>query len=424
MTTPYLFRLPEDVRGDDYVLATYHLRLPAGSDVMAKATTFAVGQTTGTWVEVPGVTSEMRARHEGRVVRVLEAPPVEVGGDDDEVHDFLVQIAVPTVNVGPQLPMLLTTLLGNDASTSVQAKLVDLEIPDAYARDLGGPRFGVAGVRALVGVTDRPLVLNMIKPCTGLSPQEGARIFKETALGGVDLVKDDELLGDTSFSPVVERVREFGRAAREVLEETGKDVVYVPNVTDRPDRMLDTARRAVDAGARALMITYATVGYGGLQALRDAVDVPLLGHFAGTGPYFEGPASGMSAPIAAGMLPRLAGADLVLTTTPYGGYPVRRLPYLRTLQQLALPRPHVAAALPVIGGGVHPGVVARYVRDAGTDVVLGAGGAVQGHPSGPAAGVRAMRQAIDAAVAGRDVRDAAREHPELAAALERFGVLD
>jgi len=73
---------------------------------------------------------------------------------------------------------------------------------------------------------------------------------------------------------------------------------------------------------------------------------------------------------------------------------------------------------------VHPGVVARYVRDAGTDVVLGAGGAVQGHPQGPAAGVRAMRQAIDAAVAGRDVRDAAREHPELAAALERFGVLD
>jgi 2,3-diketo-5-methylthiopentyl-1-phosphate enolase len=32
-----------------------------------------------------------------------------------------------------------------------------------------------------------------------------------------------------------------------------------------------------------------------------------------------------------------------------------------------------------------------------------------------------MRQAVDAAVAGRPVEDAAREHPELARALERFG---
>jgi ribulose 1,5-bisphosphate carboxylase large subunit-like protein len=47
---------------------------------------------------------------------------------------------------------------------------------------------------------------------------------------------------------------------------------------------------------------------------------------------------------------------------------------------------------------------------------------VQGHPDGAAAGVRALRQAADAAVAGVDVRQAAEEHPELAAALRRWGV--
>jgi 2,3-diketo-5-methylthiopentyl-1-phosphate enolase len=77
--------------------------------------------------------------------------------------------------------------------------------------------------------------------------------------------------------------------------------------------------------------------------------------------------------------------------------------------------------MPVIGGGVHPGTVQTYLDDLGPDIVLGAGGAIQGHPGGPAAGGDAMRQAIDAALAGRPVQDAALEHPELAAALERFG---
>ena len=43
----------------------------------------------------------------------------------------------------------------------------------------------------------------------------------------------------------------------------------------------------MDAGARAVMLTYATVGYAGVQAVRDAVSVPILGHFAGTGMYYE-----------------------------------------------------------------------------------------------------------------------------------------
>ncbi|MGM0819201.1 MAG: RuBisCO large subunit C-terminal-like domain-containing protein, partial [Actinomycetota bacterium] len=84
----------------------------------------------------------------------------------------------------------------------------------------------------------------------------------------------------------------------------------------------------------------------------------------------------------------------------------------------------IAPTMPVIGGGVHPGVVPLYLRELGPDIVLGAGGAVQGHPGGAAAGVRAMRQAIDAAVAGRDLDEAAGEHPELASALQRWGRKD
>lgn len=416
-----MFRASEAIRGADYLLATYYLEMPAEADVLAKAASYAVGQTIGTWVEVPGVTSEMRDRYLGRVVKVLEAPPVDLATQTGLASGYFVQIALPTVNFGPSIPMLLATAIGNDSSTSVQAKLVDLELPDAYAEALVGPRFGVEGVRKLVGAPDRPLLLNMIKPCTGLTPEAGAQIFYDTALGGVDLIKDDELMGNPSFSPVVERVKAYLGAADRARDVTGRNVVYIPNVTERPDRMLDTARAAVDAGAQAVMVAYATVGYGGLQTLAETVGVPVLAHYAAAGPYFEGPGTGMSAPLALGLLPRLAGADMAVTITPYGGYPLRRLQYLKMIQQLTLPRPHVAPTFPLIGGGVHPGTVETYVGELGTDIILGAGGAIQGHPGGAAAGADAMRQAIDAVMAGRPVADAAREHPELGAALEKFG---
>src|SRR6185436_5909353 len=299
---------------------------------------------------------------------------------------YFMTIALPSVNVGPSIPMLLATTIGNDVSTSVQAKLVDLELPDTLAEALHGPRFGIEGVRKLVGVHDRPLVLNMIKPCTGLTPEAGAQIFYETALGGVDLIKDDELMGNPSFSPVVDRVKAYLAAGERARDETGRDVVYIPNVTDRADRMLDNAKAAVDAGARAVMCAYASVGYGGLQSLSDVVGVPILAHYAAAGPYFEGPGTGMSAPLA-----------------------LRRLPYLKMIQQLTLPRPHIAPTFPVIGGGVHPGTVETYMGELGPDIILGAGGAIQGHPDGAAAGADAMRQAIDAVMAGQRVVDAAQE---------------
>jgi 2,3-diketo-5-methylthiopentyl-1-phosphate enolase len=417
-----VFSLSEEIRSRDCALATYYLELPSDVDVLEKATAFAIGQTVGTWVPVPGISDEMRARHGGRVVKVLEVPAHDLATQvTTPTSTYLIQIALPTINFGPQFPMLLTTILGNDASTSTQAKLVDLELPDAYLAEFAGPRFGIEGVRKLVGVEDRPLVLNMIKPCTGLTPEEGARIFYETALGGVDLIKDDELLGNPAFSPIVERVRAYKRAATSAFEQSGKRVAYIVNVTDSPERVIDNALRAVEAGADAVMINFATVGYGMLHALAGAVEVPVMGHFAGAGMAYEGPASGMSSSIALGKLPRLAGADIAMINTPYGGYPIRRLKYLATVQQLSLPHPHLARTFPAIGGGVHPGVVELYMHELGRDIILSPGGAIQGHPDGAAAGGRAMRQAIDAVMAGVPLDAAGAEHPELGAALARWG---
>lgn len=413
--------LPAQARHEGDLLATYHVTGTRDLDIFEMAESYAVGQTLGTWVEVPGVTEEMNRRHRGRVVSVYASPPVDLLPQRPERMSYLVQLALPTVNFGPDLAQLLTTVIGNDASTSIQAKLIELQIPSDLAAEIGGPRFGIAGIRDLVQVWNRPLTLNMIKPCTGLTPEQGAEIFYNTALGGIDLIKDDELLGDTSFSPLVDRVRAFEDAAARAAETTGVRTVYVPNVTGQGLRLIENAERAVEAGAKAVMVAYGTVGYGMLAELAARIGVPILGHYAGSAPLYEGSDSGMSAPLAYGTLPRIAGADMVMLNTPYGGYPMTQASYMDAARRLSLPTPGLKQAMPIAGGGVHPGLVELYVSELGQDIVLATGGAIQGHPGGATAGVRALRQAIDAAMAGVPTDEYAEEHPELRVALDVFG---
>ena len=132
---------------------------------------------------------------------------------------------------------------------------------------------------------------------------------------------------------------------------------------------------------------------------------------------YEGTLNGMSSPLAVGKLARLAGADIVMVNTPYGGYPLSYQKYMQTIEQLVLPFYHLKASMPSIGGGVHPGMVEKYIREVGCDIVLAAGGAVQGHPGGATAGAKAMRQAIEIVMSGEDFESAAREKKELSEAL-------
>ena len=415
------FVLPAQARSEHDVLATYCLVAPRGVDVVPLAQRFAVGQSLGTWVEVPGATDEMRRLYEGRVASIVAVPAADLTYQLPDEVSYLIQIAIPVANLGSDLAQLITTFLGNDASTSIRAKLVDLELPPELVDACGGPRFGTAGIRELTGVFDRPLVLNMIKPCTGLSPDAGAAVFYETALGGPDMIKDDELLGSTDFSPLVERVTAFTRAAERAAEVTGRQTLYIPNVTAQGTVLLDNARRAVDAGARAVMVAYGSVGLGMLAELSRTVGVPVLGHYAGSGMWSEGARSGMTAGLAAGFFPRLCGADLAVVNTPYGGYSMTRSSYLEVVNRLSLPMDGLRPTMPVVGGGVHAGVVELYLSELGPDVVLAPGGGVQGHPDGPAAGVRSILWAIEAWQANIPTDEYAAGFPELAAALAAFG---
>lgn len=425
MRAEHIYNLYEDIREKDYVIASYYMELFPREDPYEKAKKFAVGQTIGTWVPVPGITEEMREKYMGKVIQIYDIPPADlsVQMEKEEIWPYIIQIAYPMEHFQKQFPLLLTTLLGNDASTSAQAKLVDLQLPKKLLQEFSGPRFGIQGLRSLCAVEARPMLLNMIKPCTGFTPDVGAKIFYETALGGVDFIKDDELLGNPDYCPLEERIRAYEKASEAAYERSGKKTIYIPNITDNAGQLLDNGRRAAAAGARMVMVNFAAVGYSMLQALTEALEIPVFGHYAGSGPLYEGRDTGISSPLAVGKLPRLLGADGVMINTPYGGYPLKRQKYLRTHHELTLPLGHIKPALTTVGGGVNPGFAGKLVKDLGRDIMLAPGGAVQGHPMGAAAGVRAMLQAIEAQEKGIPIDEAAKEHEELKRAVELWGYL-
>lgn len=94
---------------------------------------------------------------------------------------------------------------------------------------------------------------------------------------------------------------------------------------------------------------------------------------------------------------------------------------MRTAHELSLPLPLIKATMPSCGGGVIPGIVAQYIHDLGTDIILAPGGAIQGHPMGATSGARAFRQMIDANMEGRSIEEATKEHEELRVAIENWG---
>ncbi len=383
------------------VLATYLASLPHGGEAAA-ADAFAMGQTIGTWTPVPGITEGMRREHGGRVVELREARDDEVVGGESANGRSVLRVAFPVANVGDDLPMLFTMLLGNDPSTSLAVRLVDVDLPASFIARFGGPRTGIGGWRRATGVPDRPLLLNMIKPCTGFPPEVGAEFVRAVAEGCPDLIKDDELLASPAFSPVGVRARAYSAVLDAVSQTTGQRPRYIANITARARDLDANAHAALEGGADALMVNALAVGLDALAHIAGSgLGVPIFAHTAGVETLTGATRAGFGHALLIGRLARLAGADAILTSTPFAPRPMPRSVFEATIEAMRAPWSSLRPAMPVLGGGLTAAHAPGIVEALGSDAIIGVGGAIQGHPDGAAAGAREVRRAIDRAVSDR-----------------------
>jgi 2,3-diketo-5-methylthiopentyl-1-phosphate enolase len=414
--------LPDGVDYDDYVIGTYLVSYSAALPVPFIAPMLAVEQSTGTWLPVPGETPEVRRQHIAKVIGVYEVPDYEFAVPPNlQTRQWFVQVAYPEVNIGEQIPMLLTTVVGN-ISMGGDIKLVDIRFPKKYVAGFKGPKFGIEGIRKILGVKKRPLLNNMIKPCTGYRLKVGAELFRKAALGGCDIIKDDELIADASFNSVLGRVKRYMEIEKQVYEEKGEHTLYTVNITDKIPNVFENARRAVELGCNALMINYLAVGFPVLQALAEDpnINVPILAHMDVAGALYMSPWHGLSSHLVLGKLPRLAGADIVVIPAPYGKAPVIDYKFRNVARNLAFPLYQLKPTFPMASGGITPSMVPQVMAALGNDIVIGSGGGIHAHPKGPVAGGKAFRQAIDATMQGIPLLEYAKDHQELAIALKQW----
>lgn len=421
---PIIMQSPEALEKGRFVIATYYCAAKRTTNMVKFAAALAIEQTCGTWLKVPGETPEVRELTIGRVVGVYEAPAYQITMPDDvaERH-FIIRIAYPWANFGPQFSMMLSTVIGN-ISSSGKVKLLDLEFPEEYLSHFKGPKFGVTGIRTLLGVYDRPLLNNMIKPCTGLDAETTAKFAYEAAVGGVDVIKDDELVADAPHCRLTDRVKAVMKQIKRADEDKGEKTLYAFNITDRGDRMKENAYRALDAGANCLMINYWTVGLDTVTMLTEDpnINVPILGHSDFTGAAYESEWSGLSVSLVGGKLPRIAGLDMVIALSPYGKFPMLMDSFINAGYQMLSPLYHIKPMMPMPGGGTTQGHIEDLIKRLGKDVMIAAGGAIHGHPMGAAAGARAFRQGIDAVLSGQSLAEAGKQYQELGEALKLWGI--
>lgn len=405
---------PEVAFSEDYIIGTYQVRIKTSS-IERLALAIADEQTTGTWIKVGADSVDKKIKFGAKVVAIYEVPDTAADSVEDLPPIYIIQIAFPMANIGDSLPMMLTTVFGN-ISASGMVKLIDCAFPKRYIEKFQGPKFGVQGLRDVLGVKDRPLLNAMIKPNIGWTPDEGAEIFYNAAKGGVDIIKDDELLpADESFCPLKERVTKFMEKEKKVFEETGEHTLYAVNVTDSIDKIKDNAYRAIEYGANSIMLNTYTAGHGALKMLADDpnINVPILAHVDFVGAYASSTYTGISAPLVIGKITRLAGGDFQINGHPWGKFPIAYKIFYRSFKFFTQPWWNIKPMMYACSGGTTQLVVKNCIDALGTDIILAAGGGVHGHPDGSEAGARSMRQAIDAAVNGIDLMEYAKEHKEL-----------
>ncbi len=399
---------------DENLIASYLVKSSKFSTKMA-AEQIATEESIGTWTKI---STELN------YVQRLAAKAIQFSDKDEGI----VKVAYPLELFDPEIggiPNLLSIVAGNlfGLTGLDRVKLIDIEIPKNYAQIFPGPKFGIEGIRKIVGTSSnrRPHVGTIIKPKVGLNPADTAKVAYEAASGGLDLIKDDETLTSQSFCPLETRLVKVMEKLDLVKEETGKTVLYAVNISATYDKMLEIVEFAKDNGANCIMIDILTTGFGAVQVLaQNSINLPIHIHRTMHGAITEG-LHGISMMVLAKMT-RLVGGDQLHTGTAAGKMGLAKdISEIQEINNfLRSDWFGLKTVFPVASGGVHPGIVPTNIEYLGTDLVVQAGGGVHGHPNGTRAGAKAMVQAAEASFQNIPLEKYAETHSELALALEKW----
>lgn len=412
-------------------MITLTYRIETAGSVEAMADKIASDQSTGTFVPVPGETEELKARVAARVlaIRPLEDAKTpgwpEVAEDHGPLKRADVDIAFPLDAIGTDLSALMTIAIGGVYSIKGMTgiRIVDLKLPAEFKGAHPGPQFGVTGSRKLTGVEGRPIIGTIVKPALGLRPHETAELVGELIASGVDFIKDDEKLMSPAYSPLKDRVAAIMPLILDHEQKTGKKVMYAFGISHAdPDEMMRNHDLVLKAGGNCAVVNINSVGFGGMSFLRKRSGLVLHAHRNGWDILTRNPATGLDFKVYQQFW-RLLGVDQFQINGIRVKYWEPDESFVESFKAVSTPLfDETDCPLPVAGSGQWGGQAPETYQRTGrtTDLLYLCGGGIVSHPGGPAAGVRAVQQAWQAAAADIPLETYAKDHPELAASIAKF----
>ena len=378
----------------------------------------------GTWTSLTTLTPEIRKKLGAKVFFI-------------DRKNKIIKIAYPSALFEKgNMPQILSSIAGNifGMKDVKNLRLEDIKWPYALIKSFSGPKYGIRGIRKILGIKKRPLVGSILKPKVGLSPKEQAKNAYLAWKNGIDVIKEDENLGDLEFNRFKKRIVETLKARDKVEKETGERKAYVPNITAETNEMIRRAKFVEQAGGRYVMVDIITVGWAALQTLRNEnLNLILHGHRSGHAAMIKGK-HGISMLVIADIA-RLIGIDQLHIGAIVGkmfgekeevvhiGEEIEKrfIKENKRIHTLAKNWYHIKPVMAICSGGLHPGHVPTLVKYLGKDIICQFGGGLWGHKMGGEAGARAIRQALDATLKKIPLKEYARSHIELKTALDQWG---
>ena len=416
---------------DERIIATYLIETAFPLEYAAEV--MAGEQSTGTFVSVPGETPELKEKHGAHVIEVKELEAVSQptlpgasipkGVQKPVYRRAMVKLSFPLHNIGLSLPNLLATVAGNlyELQELSGLRLIDLELPAAFARKYPGPQYGITGTRVLTGVHDRPLIGTIVKPSIGLTPDEYRSLVRMLAEAGIDFIKDDELCADPDCAPFEQRVKAVMEEINRAADRTGKKVMYAFNITGDIDELKRKHDIVLAAGGTCVMVSINSIGLAGVAHFRRYSQLPIHGHRNQWGAMSRCPLLGFSF-TAYQKLCRLAGVDHLHTNGLNSKFAESNESVAQSIKDCLTPMFGNDTVMPVLSSAQWAkSAVLTYEAVRSVDVIHLAGGGILAHPGGPKAGVTSMRQGWEAAMKGIPLEQYAEQHQELAQAMQKFG---
>jgi ribulose-bisphosphate carboxylase large chain len=373
-----------DIDKGKYFIVKYYLK--GRNSLRSAAWNLAIGQSIG----------NPNNRSIWETDKMFEDHSCFILADEDYLKSTTegeIEIAFPLANINLEedgVSQILCHIAGGqvDILELEKCHVLDITLPKKVEESFRlKPAYGIDGFRKFNGVIDKPFFGGIIKPKVGMSPEILLEAVKEMVHGGVNYIKEDELLANPNHCPLHKRVPLIANW----LINNAPDVIYNFCINGDSPYALERAKFVTDEGGNGIHINVWS-GLGVYRAIRKQ-NPNLWIHFQKSGDKFF---TDRRSPfhIYWPVICKIAGwsGSDSIHAGMIGGYMNQDDDELKD----ALKVLWKYNIVPALSCGMHPGLVQYINRLLGSyDWMANVGGAMHGHPMGTLSGALAMRQAID-----------------------------